>query len=33
MQIEPTFDGVARLAEENPRAIAAWITNVSKGAR
>ncbi len=33
IQIEPTFDGVARLAEENPRAIAAWITNVSKGAR
>ncbi len=33
VQIEPTFDGVARLAEENPRAIAAWITNVSRGAR
>lgn len=29
--IESNLDQVTRLAEQNPRAIAAWITNISKG--
>ena len=28
-ELEPTLDDVMRMAEQNPRAIAAWITNVS----